>query len=54
MRPAAMPGLAEIALSTALLTIVSADGHVELQNPTFRDAEANDEMLRIRTKLETV
>ena len=48
-----MPGLADIAFSTALLTIASADGHVELQKPTFRDAEANDEMLRIRIKLET-
>jgi len=30
MRPAAMPGLADIAFSTVLLTIASAEGHVEL------------------------
>jgi len=30
MRPAAMPGFSEMALFTALLTISSADGHVEV------------------------
>ena len=40
MRPAAMPGFLETALSTASSTMVSASGQDELQKPTLRLVEA--------------
>ena len=37
-----MPGFFDTALFTAFLTIVSAEGQLDLQNPTSRDADETD------------